>query len=208
MEQQFFAIEVQVQPSRMERLRQRRELARLKAALAAACLVSLVLTILLISSSCSAEEEAAQANEWTVTVQLLAPEETAEQQEEAEEPQSRYGEITEDERELIARVIYLEARGEPAEGQQAVAEVILNRVAADNFPGSVEDVIYQEGQFSTASAIPEAAPGEAQYAAVDAAMYGDPVLPMNVVYFSREGENDDVWGTIGEHVFCYQYEWE
>lgn len=208
MEQQFFTIEVQVQPSRMERLRQRRKLARLKAALVVACLISLVLAILLISSSCSAEEEAAQANEWTVTVQLLAPEETAEQQEEAEEPQSRYGEITEDERELIARVIYLEARGEPTEGQQAVAEVILNRVAADNFPGSVEDVIYQEGQFSTASAIPEAAPGEAQYAAVDAAMYGDPVLPMNVVYFSREGENDDVWGTIGEHVFCYQYEWE
>lgn len=208
MEQQFFTIEVQVQPSRMERLRQRRKLARLKAALVVACLISLVLAILLISSSCSAEEEAAQANEWTVTVQLLAPEETAEQQEEAEEPQSRYGEITEDERELIARVIYLEARGEPAEGQQAVAEVILNRVAADNFPGSVEDVIYQEGQFSTASAIPEAAPGEDQYAAVDAAMYGDPVLPMNVVYFSREGENDDVWGTIGEHVFCYQYEWE
>lgn len=208
MEQQFFTIEVQVQPSRMERLRQRRKLVRLKAALVVACLISLVLAILLISSSCSAEEEAAQANEWTVTVQLLAPEETAEQQEEAEEPQSRYGEITEDERELIARVIYLEARGEPTEGQQAVAEVILNRVAADNFPGSVEDVIYQEGQFSTASAIPEAAPGEAQYAAVDAAMYGDPVLPMNVVYFSREGENDDVWGTIGEHVFCYQYEWE
>lgn len=208
MEQQFFTIEVQVQPSRMERLRKRRKLARLKAALVVACLISLVLAILLISSSCSAEEEAAQANEWTVTVQLLAPEETAEQQEEAEEPQSRYGEITEDERELIARVIYLEARGEPTEGQQAVAEVILNRVAADNFPGSVEDVIYQEGQFSTASAIPEAAPGEAQYAAVDAAMYGDPVLPMNVVYFSREGENDDVWGTIGEHVFCYQYEWE
>lgn len=208
MEQQFFTIEVQVQPSRMERLRQRRKLARLKAALVVACLISLVLAILLISSSCSAEEEAAQANEWTVTVQLLAPEETAEQQEEAEEPQSRYREITEDERELIARVIYLEARGEPTEGQQAVAEVILNRVAADNFPGSVEDVIYQEGQFSTASAIPEAAPGEAQYAAVDAAMYGDPVLPMNVVYFSREGENDDVWGTIGEHVFCYQYEWE
>lgn len=208
MEQQFFTIEVQVQPSRMERLRQRRKLVRLKAALVVACLISLVLAILLISSSCSAEEEAAQANEWTVTVQLLAPEETAEQQEEAEEPQSRYGEITEDERELIARVIYLEARGEPTEGQQAVAEVILNRVAADNFPGSVEDVIYQEGQLSTASAIPEAAPGEAQYAAVDAAMYGDPVLPMNVVYFSREGENDDVWGTIGEHVFCYQYEWE
>ena len=161
-----------------------------------------------ISSSCSAEKETEAESGWAVTVQLPAPEETAGHQEEAEEPQSRYGEITEDERELIARVIYLEARGEPAEGQQAVAEVILNRVAADNFPGSVEGVICQEGQFSTASAIPEAEPGEAQYAAVDAAMYGDPVLPMNVVYFSREGENDDAWGTIGEHVFCYQYVWK
>ena len=128
----------------------------------------------------------------------------------AEQPAGRYAPITEEERELIARIVYLEARGEPAEGQQAVAEVILNRVAAENFPDSVADVIFQENpqQFTTAPLIDEAAPGEAQYAAVDAATSGEAVLPMDVVYFSREPENGNVWGTIGGHVFCYQHTWE
>lgn len=91
-----------------------------------------------------------------------------------------------------------------------MAEVILNRVAAENFPDSVADVIFQENpqQFTTAPLIDEAAPGEAQYAAVDAATSGEAVLPMDVVYFSREPENGNVWGTIGGHVFCYQHTWE
>ena len=43
---------------------------------------------------------------------------------------ARYADVsmTEAERAELAAIIYLEARGEPAEGQQAVAEVILNRV--------------------------------------------------------------------------------
>ena len=127
-----------------------------------------------------------------------------------EEPESRYAPISADERELIARVVYLEARGEPAEGQQAVAEVILNRVAAENFPDRIADVIHQENpqQFTTAPYIDKAEPGAEQYAAVDAALYGEPVLPLDVVYFSREPENGNLWGIIGGHSFCYQYNWK
>lgn len=116
--------------------------------------------------------------------------------------------------ELIAKIVYLEARGEPLEGQQAVAEVILNRVAAGNFPDSVKEVIFQgtDGngpvQFSTAIHLDEAAPTDKQYAAVGQALYGEPILPMDVVFFSTTGENGRTWGAIGGHIFCYQYEWE
>lgn len=127
---------------------------------------------------------------------------------EAPEPSSRYAPITEEERELLARLVYLEARGESAEGQQAVAEVALNRVADPGFPDSVSEVLFQRGQFAPAARIPDAEPTEAQYQAVDAALYGEPVLPMDVVYFSRRGENSNVWGTIGGHVFCRGYDWE
>lgn len=126
---------------------------------------------------------------------------------------SRYAEVTSEERELMAKIVWLEARGESPEGQQAVAEVILNRVAADNFPSSVEEVIFegQDGhgavQFTTAAYLESATPGEAQYEAVGQALYGTAVLPMDVVYFSTSGENDRVWGRIGGHIFCYQYEW-
>ena len=41
--------------------------------------------------------------------------------------------LTEEERELLARVIWVEAQGECEEGQQAVAEVVLNRMASPDF---------------------------------------------------------------------------
>lgn len=121
--------------------------------------------------------------------------------------------MTEEERREMAAIIYLEARGEPAEGQQAVAEVILNRVISPDFPDSVSEVLYQgEGkavpQFSTIGLLPKAEPTQAQYDAIDAALYGPSILPADVVFFSQSGENDRVWGEIGGHVFCYAYAWE
>ena len=128
---------------------------------------------------------------------------------------ARYADVTmtEAERDELAAIIYLEARGEPAEGQQAVAEVVLNRVVSPDFPDSVSEVLHQgEGtavpQFSTIGLLSAAEPGQAQYDAIDAALYGPSILPVDVVFFSRNGENDRVWGKIGGHVFCYAYVWE
>lgn len=45
--------------------------------------------------------------------------------------------------ECLARGIYFEARGEPAEGQAAVAQVILNRVRNPHYPNSICGVVYQ-----------------------------------------------------------------
>lgn len=123
----------------------------------------------------------------------------------------RYAEITmsdEERRELLA-VIYLEAANQSAEGQQAVAEVVLNRVISPDFPDTVHEVIHQDNpvQFSTAENIGIATPKEAQETALDAALYGESILPTDVVFFSRKGENSRVYSTIGDHVFCYGYEW-
>jgi N-acetylmuramoyl-L-alanine amidase len=49
---------------------------------------------------------------------------------------------------LLARVIYAEARGEDFEGQVAVGAVILNRLKDPKFPKSIRSVIYQPGAFT------------------------------------------------------------
>ena len=49
---------------------------------------------------------------------------------------------------LLAHLIYAEARGEPYKGQVAVGAVVLNRVKSSSFPNSVAGVIYQRGAFS------------------------------------------------------------
>ena len=121
-------------------------------------------------------------------------------------------EMTDEERDELAAVVFLEARNQSAEGQQAVVEVVLNRVLHSGFPGNVHDVLHEGEntacpQFSTACSIGDAQPTEVQYAAIDNALYGDLILPADVVFFSCEGENDRVWGKIGDHVFCYEYIW-
>lgn len=48
---------------------------------------------------------------------------------------------------LLSKVVYSEARGEPYKGQVAVAAVVLNRVANSSFPNSISGVVYQSGAF-------------------------------------------------------------
>lgn len=48
---------------------------------------------------------------------------------------------------LLARLVTAESRNEPFEGKVAVAEVVLNRIASNEFPNSLYEVIYQENQF-------------------------------------------------------------
>lgn len=66
--------------------------------------------------------------------------------------------ITEKERETLARLVYLEARGQSYLGQKAVVEVVLNRVLSDEFPNTIDDVIYQKNQFSPAKYIETTTP--------------------------------------------------
>ena len=124
--------------------------------------------------------------------------------EEKPEADPRYGvELTWDEQQLLAKLIWLEARGESKEGQQAVAEVALNRLVSGRFGSTLSEVIYGEGQFRTTPFLDEAEAWQAQYEAIDAALDGPNILPMDVMHFATYPENDRVWGKIGGHIFCY-----
>ena len=112
-------------------------------------------------------------------------------------------ELTWDEQQLMAKIIWLEARGESQEGQQAIAEIILNRLVSGKFGNSIHDVIYGEGQFRTTPFLKDADAWQAQYDAIDDALSGPNILPMNVYYFATYPENGRIWGKIGGHIFCY-----
>lgn len=59
--------------------------------------------------------------------------------------------ITNSEKDLLARLVEAEAKGESYAGKVAVATVVLNRVDSNLFPNSVKAVIYQAGQFTPVS---------------------------------------------------------
>lgn len=131
------------------------------------------------------------------------------EQEEREKVECRYPDVklTEEEKAMFAKILWLECRGESHEGQQAVAEVILNRLVADNFPNTLKGVIYAKGQFPTVVDMDKAEPTQTQYEAIDAALYGPYILPKDVVFYALFKENDNFWGKIGDHFFCYQWNW-
>lgn len=110
--------------------------------------------------------------------------------------------MTEQQKELLARLVWNEARGESAEGQQAVAEVLLNRFAVDTSARNVAEIIYGEGQFRSVDFLDTARPTQAQYDAIERAIWGPYVLPKDVYYFATYETNSNVWGTIGNHIFC------
>lgn len=112
--------------------------------------------------------------------------------------------LTEEERTLIAKVIWVEARGEPAEGQQAIAEIIFNRMVSDSFPNTVQEVLFSFNQFPSTEYLYKAKPSQAQYDAIQDALSGPYILPIDVYHFATYPVNKNVWGTIGGHVFCYQ----
>ena len=185
---------------------------------AALALLITILTVVVAVRALAACDEppagtALPAATWT-SVQISAPE-TPEPTAEPE-PElvpvtvtltSRYAPVTDEEIELMARIVHLESNNQPFEGQQAVAECILNRIWADNFPDTAQEVVYSAGQFTTAEGAARAVPTLENYMAVMAALYGEPVTPLDVVYFNGVPESRHVWAQIGDHVFCYQYPW-
>ena len=123
--------------------------------------------------------------------------------------ESRYPgiQLTVEEKQLLAKVVWVEARGECAEGQQAVAEVILNRLASGGYGSSLSGVIFDEGQFRSTAFLEDAKPYQAQYMAVEGALNGPYVLPMEVVHFATYPATTNIWGEIGGHIFCYDWDW-
>ena len=110
---------------------------------------------------------------------------------------------------LLARLIYGEARGEPYTGQVAVGAVVMNRVKSSSFPSSISGVIYQSGAFDAVSdgqinLTPDAT---AKKAAQDAINGWDPSYGAIYYFNPSTATNKWIWSrpmtvTIGRHRFC------
>ena len=110
---------------------------------------------------------------------------------------------------LLARLVYGEARGEPYTGQVAVAAVVLNRVKSSSFPNSISGVIYQSGAFSVVNdGQINLTPNEtARKAAQDAINGWDPTYGAIYYFNPNTATNKWIWSrpvtvVIGRHRFC------
>ena len=134
--------------------------------------------------------------DFTAHLYNLKPKEAAEKLAEAAAAQQAA------EKELLASLIFCEAGNQPYEGQVAVGAVVMNRIKSSSYPDTMEEVIYQSGQFSPAMSgwldrvrANQGYTEAAMQAAEDALAGSNPIG--DCLYFSVGG-----YGTrIGDHLF-------
>ncbi|MFB5678339.1 spore cortex-lytic enzyme [Paenibacillus terreus] len=113
------------------------------------------------------------------------------------------------EMDILAKVIYSEARGEPYEGQVAVGAVVMNRIQSPQFPDTIEGVVFQPGAFTAvADGQYWLVPNRTAYlAALDAVRGWDPSRG-SLYYFNPDTATSAwIWTRpqnlkIGRHIFA------
>lgn len=116
--------------------------------------------------------------------------------------------VNENDLDLLARVVHSESKGEPYDGQVAVAAVIINRVQHPEFPNTIPGVVYEPLAFSVVAngQINKPADDLSVRAAHDALSGFDPTG--GALYFYNPSKTQSTWirnrpvvKTIGKHVF-------
>lgn len=131
----------------------------------------------------------------------------------AEVPAAPAVSISNEEKDLLNRIVEAEAKGESFEGKIAVATVILNRVESPHFPNSITEVVYevvgkayaftpvQNGEINKPAS-------EESKQAVDEALTRTNRLNEAIYFYNPEIATDNwirtrqIVETIGNHVFA------
>lgn len=105
----------------------------------------------------------------------------------------------------LARFVWAAARDEDARTQQAVAELVLNRMVAGKYPDRVEDVMGQEELYVWYQQLSKAQLEAEHYEAVTNALYGPNILPRGVVHGAPwpVGGGEE-WGKLGSFTFWFE----
>ena len=76
--------------------------------------------------------------------------------------------------------------------QLYVGSVVLNRIKSDSFPDDMESVIYQKGQYSTASRLSEVTPSERARENAEYLLINGSVLDEKYVFQANFKQGKDI----------------
>lgn len=124
---------------------------------------------------------------------------------------------TEEELDLLSRLIYSEGGIESYDTQLKIGSVVMNRVDDPAFPNTIREVIYQRNQFSVTfikkdgiPMIDHPADEEAKQAALEVLTYGSVLPPKVQVFYEKSITKGWVasrqpYGTFDSTTFAYIY---
>ncbi|GAA4834497.1 spore cortex-lytic enzyme [Paenibacillus vulneris] len=117
--------------------------------------------------------------------------------------------LNREELDILAKVIYSEARGESYEGQVAVGAVVMNRIQSGKFGDSIKDVVFQKGAFTAvADGQYNLLPDSTAYLAAQDAVRGWDPSNGSLYYFNpKTATSAWIWTRpqtiqIGNHIFA------
>ena len=104
---------------------------------------------------------------------------------------------------ILAHLLCGECQGGSRELQEAVGSVVLNRVASDKFPDTIEEVVFQRGQYAcTWDGNYDRTPTERNWEVAGYLLENGSQIPENVV-FQAQFKQGKVWKKIDSEIFCY-----
>ena len=106
--------------------------------------------------------------------------------------------VTEEERTMLAKLVYLEAGSCSQKCQRAVVSVVLNRLESGYWGNTIEEVIFYPNAFSPTNLMSGCLPSQASYEVVDYVLRNGPTVPKEVRYF--RADYDHKWEGYAHYV--------
>ena len=94
--------------------------------------------------------------------------------------------LTPAEKQLLARVVAVNAAGECEEGQQMMIEVILNRMLSKEYPNELKEIVYGEEPLCDVESLNAVKLTQTHYLAVERALHGPYKLEKGVTDFTYQ----------------------
>ena len=112
---------------------------------------------------------------------------------------------SEEDLEVLTRVLTGECQTGSWELQLAVGSVVLNRVSASEYPDTIHGVVFQHGQYACVrDGNYYRTPTDRNRQAARYLLENGSQIPESVIYQAQFRQGHGVWRKIGTEIFCYR----
>lgn len=109
---------------------------------------------------------------------------------------------------MLAKLIYLETGGQGWDCMVACGSVVMNRIQSDKYPNTLEDVIFQNGQYSVTRNRHRfwlTEPSEDAYMVAELVLTCGSQIPSNVMFQGQSRTiGSGIWKIIRGEAYCYE----
>ena len=148
------------------------------------CILTIIILFVFAGvSSCSDTQNNETATQTPVETQTSVETEVIPTETMTETAPTYVYNISSNDREMLARLVFLEGNMESLDCQKAIVSVVINRWQSGYWGSYLSDVVYAPYQFTPASRIPYVTPTATNYEAVDHVLKYGVTVPQYVLYF-------------------------